>query len=791
MAKSAIGEIALDNSGAALGVARLSVEKSYQGIGNLLKQVIEDGDKAAWSQIKDKVDYTYENMTKAMETLEREEPFLEGIKVQIAQGKKLLFKPNIVTVECIEPYSHLHLKGTTANTEWSFVAALMRWFHDQGVAYHQMCLGEAASNSIIKAAQYTIQKGGGRTVTTEAAYEGRSDDFYGGWGFYFARKYLAEALPDGADENPMLGLEESMAGEFIAPGESGKRLMFYDLNRLHDDPSKGREVPLPDGENFKSIILHKVIVGGDPDDRADMKRYPGCVLLNLPKLKVHSQALYTNAIKNLGIGLYPLQANQGGSSCWAYGTPDTDIPTIKSRIPHQVWVPELDPDTHTPIKDENGDYKVVKTGGLTGTMLDIIRATANQNVTMMHIVDGIESVNKDHQGTGLGEALPEGLIVAGNDVVAVDLLCARYIFSNVGLEEASQNGPEDGFGGRFPQKVPLPMLQDGAIKTSKAYDCPIARDYSMHRAVEYGMGQSAYYVAGWDDISGNPLVSAGGRLGYLAGDEFSDIHTKYLYWDIYKLPWDLQKTFLGYLDAVDELEDTSLKADFIKEFDETGDGVVSYEENGKKGVFGPALFLGGQYISSRGDKAQEKVFHNFFALIANPLRAANPAWSAQGHHFNKEFFCGTVTVAALGMSALGKQFPDAKYKDMTWGMGQWPSFSQARDAYLYNILYGWRFPKQVGMFSLYGCVFGYADRTMNGSRFVGDKFAVPNAKAPQQYLEALQKGETKPLDFMLYVPEGYGVGGKLPHVKETSDPAKAFTAEIDGGRIVWDGAVVC
>ncbi|MBI9075238.1 MAG: DUF362 domain-containing protein [Desulfatibacillum sp.] len=790
MVNSDIGEIPVDRFGAALGVSRVSAERSYQGISALLKNVIENADQDAWAEIKNKIDYTFENLNKALSSLEKEEEFLGAIKARVEDGRKLLFKPNLVTVENIEPYTHTMLPGACANTEWAFVAAAMRWFHDKGkIRYDQMCLGEAASSSFYKAAQYTLLKKSGRPVTTEAAYEGRSDDFYGGWGFYFVRQYLSEALPSGSDEDPMNGLEDSMAGTFIPPGEAGGRLMVYDLNRISDAPSKGRKVSLPDGENFKSIILHKVIVGGDPSDAEDCRRYPGCFLINMPKLKVHSQAMFTNAIKNLGIGLYPLQANNSGCKKWAYGFPDTDIPTIKSRIPHQVWVPEIDPHTMVPQKDSRGNYKVTKTGGLTGTMLDIIRAVASENVSMMHIVDAIETVNRDHQGVGLGTVHPEGLIVAGADVAAVDLMCARYMFSNVGLKQAREAGLDDGFGGSFPQAVPVPQWNGAVIETVKGYDCVIARDASISRAQAYGMGTATYHVAGWDAVSGNPLGSSNGRLGFLSDNFFTDIHTKTLYWDIYKMPWDLQKTFFGYLDAVDQLEGKTLKQDFLKAFDETGDGSVTYEENGKKGIFGPALFLGGQYISARGEKDEKEVFKHFFSLIANPLRGANPKWSAEGHHFNREFFLGSVAVVAMAMSSMGADIKDTHFPELTWGKGRWPSFSQTQHTYLHQVIYGWRFPKQIGLFSLWGSAFGYADRVLNDSRFVGGVFGAPNAKAPKMYLEALKNNETGPLDFTLYVPVGYGAGGKLPHVKETSDPARVFTAEFDQGKIRWPESV--
>jgi len=58
---------------------------------------------------------------------------------------------------------------------------------------------------------------------------------------------------------------------------------------------------VPEGANFKEITLHKVIIGGDPADAEDLHNYPGCVLINVPKHKIHAQDLLTNAIKNLGI----------------------------------------------------------------------------------------------------------------------------------------------------------------------------------------------------------------------------------------------------------------------------------------------------------------------------------------------------------------------------------------------------------------------------------------------------------------------------------------------------------
>ena len=51
------------------------------------------------------------------------------------------------------------------------------------------------------------------------------------------------------------------------------------------------------------------------------------------------------------------------------------------------------------------------------------------------------------------------------------------------------------------------------------------------------------------------------------------------------------------------------------------------------------------------------------------------------------------------------------------------------------------------------------------------------------YLNDVAKGE-KPLDFILYVPDGYGSleGLRVPNVIETDDPEKIFTVHF---RIIW------
>jgi len=584
---SPIGDCTTDVSGPPVGVVRMDPDRSYRGVGELLQIYLNEGSNATWRQIKERIDYTYDSLDLSLTPLDRETGFGTEVKARVDRDQKLLFKPNLVNPMCIDPQNHGPSMGSTTCTEWPFVAALMRWFHDKlGIAYHQMSLGEAASCMTAAAHSYGYYQAGGEPVTTEAVIEGKVGDFYGGWGFYFVRRYLAECLPTGSGEDPMKGHEESVAGIYLPPGQAGDRLMVYDLNRIHDDLTKGREVPVADGANYDAITLHKIVVGGDPDDARDREAYPGCVLINVPKFKVHGIALFTNAIKNLGIGLYPMQWATVGSHHWEYANPDHEIPGIKGRIPHAVWAPELDASTGFPKRDEDGNYLVKKTGGLPGTMVDIVKAVADQEIFMMHVVDGIEMINIDHQGIVVSPDLkvPDGVAFAGLDPVAVDLLCARYMFSNVGIAKAEEVAIGDGYGGRFPQEVPVPTVEGSNIVTGVGYDCPIARYDTFSYAEQRGLGTCGYHVVGADALSGAPLVSVRGHLGTLTDGEFKDVITETLFYDIYKLPWDLQLTCLSYMEAVDELYSTSVKKQFLEAFDESGDGTVSYEEFGRKGM---------------------------------------------------------------------------------------------------------------------------------------------------------------------------------------------------------------
>ncbi|MBW2623954.1 MAG: DUF362 domain-containing protein [Deltaproteobacteria bacterium] len=763
-------------------------EKAYAGIGLLLQKLINDQDENAWGEIAARIDYIYENINKSMTMLETETGFGGKIEERLKKGQKLLFKPNLVTMMGIDPVLHGPGPMTTALTDWSFVAALMRWFHDSlSISYHQMSLGEAATAMPSASKMLTQANPFGESVTSEAAIEGKCGDFYGGWGFYFVRKYLAEGLAESAKDDPMAGYYESISGTYIPPGRVTDKLMVYDLNRIFDDPSKGLLCNVPDGVNFKSIMLHKAVVGGDKSNAGDMADYPGAILINVPKFKVHCITLFTNVIKNLGIGLYPMQyASQGGTD-WDYSVPHSVVPGMKGPIPHLVWVPKELDKSGMPSRDNEGNYIVEKTGGITATMIDIIRAVEEQDIMMVHVVDGIEAVNQDHMGSANALLTPEGVVFASLDPVAVDNLSARYMFSNVGLKDALESGIRDRAGGYFPQAVPVPKVQDGIISTSEGYDCPLARDYLFESAEARGLGSRDYYALGIDGLTGASIVSIDGRLGLADGSVFKDIVTKTLFFDIFKFPWDLQATAYSYLKATDSLTGSNHFEKFIKAFDEDADGVISYEEMGKKGVWSSMLYKGGLSASRMGDDPMLTLKRSFSQ--ADMLKNADEAYNEKGHHLMREFLIGNYVLAAFRLSQLEAQVPDPLKPGLTFGQGNWPTYETAKAFFTGMNVFGPGYPFKVTAPGLYSTALIYADITQNEGKYAAALGLGPvpvNPEVPHQYVEDVINGTAEKLSFTLYVPAGFETlaGLSLPNIEITEKETRFFTAVFPDGTVL-------
>jgi hypothetical protein len=446
----------------------------------------------------------------------------------------------------------------------------------------------------------------------------------------------------------------------------------------------------------------------------------------------------------------------------------------------------MDGDSCLPKMDRLGNPIVKKTGGLSATMVDIIKAVQNQDIFMIHVVDGIEATNCDHQGTELSVKTSEGMIFAGLDPVATDWLCARYMFCNVPMKEALGIEIDDGTGGRFPQAVPVPVREGTDIVTSQGYDCPLARYNLFAMAEARGLGARAYHALGWDMVGQNPIVSLEGHLGRVDGGAFTDIVTKTLFYDVYKLLWDLQKTVFGYLSAVDALTGSFYKKALLDTFDEDGDGIVWYHETGKKGIASLMLHQGGYMVSCIGTDP--------LASLSAPVKMGTRMFKLGGAQRNphgydilQEYSFSTVCLTAYRMSQLETENPDFFVPGMTWGRGKWPSVQTAQYIGTGMSLYGLSFPLQITYPSLYGSALFYADMTQNEARYLGAFGGQMMAEPLLNYLAEMQKDGSKPLDFIFHVPPGYDkIGGvPLPNVVATDDPAKIMTVWFKGGEEIW------
>jgi len=295
-------------------------------------------------------------------------------------------------------------------------------------------------------------------------------------------------------------------------------------------------------------------------------------------------------------------------------------------------------------------------------------------------------------------------------------------------------------------------------------------------------------VMGKDFLTDQPLVSLQGHLATAKEGKFTDLVTKTLFFDIYKFPWDLQRTAFHYFSAVDMLSGSSLKNEFLEAFDEDGDGIVTYEDFGKKGYLDFFLNSGGDSVSEFG-RTPLGYLRGAFIQRTKFLKTAQPLWNLQGHHIYKEVLYGAACFTAYKMSAMGIESPDPYVPNLVWGNGKWPSFKLAWDVYLGVNLYGPQFPFKMSFPSLYGFAFRYADLTQKNGEYAGRSRIQPDPEALTKYASGIKSGATTPLNFIFYLPSGYeNVGGiKVPNVEATADPAQVFTATFADGKEIWKG----
>jgi hypothetical protein len=782
-----IGKKSLDNTGPTIGAARMDPSETFVFMAKLLQDYINNGSESAWQEIRHHTDEIYRTVGTALAALETESPFLDDVKKQVSAGKRLFFKPNLVTLPHIDYRTHgPGVPG--ANSHWEFAAAVMRWFHDQGgITYHQMCLGEAGMTTTLDALM--MSKRLGKTVTQEAIIEGKYGDGYGGWGFYFTRKYLADCHDPKHTDSPLNGYQESLDGTCLPPGRANDKLMVYNLNR--PDEANSRDVLVADGINFKSVTLHKAVVGGDPNDKRDRLDWPGCVLINLPILKIHVMELLTCAVKNLGMGLFAMEA---GCSCehgkykWKYTVPNVKVPLFKLKVPHQRWVIQTDEDTCKPLRDENGDFIWRRTGGMEANMADVLQAVRGQQVTMLHIAEAVECTNIYHSGM-TGVIVPEGYVFASLDPVALDNLGARYLFNMVPLSESTAIQQKYGLKSDVIQRIPSARREGDNIVTMEAYDSCYSRYHALQHCEDRGIGQLKYHVVGKDLWQGGDLASLQQHLGRVENRVFNELITSTVYHASAKPLIDFQAGMMTYLQINDELTGADFKRQLLEYQDENKDGVIDYLESGKNTGSMAAFYYRPLLTSPQADP--HDALKLGFLLTMAPAKLIHKDWNTEGYETGEQNLIGQAVSRAFGMSQTKEERPDPMYPGRVWGNGKWPSLQYVLRLVRFSRVYGFLFPDRIDIGSPYGQAFAYTDLKWNGSKYYDPQNMNPGKDVVGRYYQAVAGGEP-PLPFTVYVPPGYGSydSWSVPNIEETDDPALIFTAAFPGNE-TWSDLRLC
>lgn len=609
--------------GSLIGAVKLDPAEAYGDVPILLESYIKQNDATAWGLLMQRIDYVHDHIGHSVLPVLKNKNLKDQIKAEIKAGRKLFFKPNIVNAEVLSlkgDGSPGLTSGVVAATNWPFMAALMRFFHDQlGIRYYQMAVGEAGVTTPVFS---TLLK-----CAPEALLEGRLDGAtrWSGYPFYFVRKYLAEAT-DALDplDDPTSGYGDSVNGTYITPGEATRlgKLIMYELNDA-EKFDRGRLVLVPDGgDNYpEGIIIHKALVG----DPSDPSNYPGNVLVNCPILKVHSNGVITNAIKNLGIGGWPMRAGRDSdpdTPDWLYAYPHEEPPGVKGGVPggpnkagvyHARWYVRKANDEGMPLEIAEAPNR-----GLDGTMVDINLAIKSQVRHILHVVDAIRPINFEHGGNGTGVALDEGLVFTSEDPVAVDLLCARYLFTNAPT---------------FERSLPIPHYTQGAIVTNgTVMDARVSRSKLFSYSAYRKLGQLDYHVKGVDKTTDDSprLETRNGQLGRIRDGKFEDVMTREFYYDIPKILWDLQPTVLAHAQATDSLTQARLGYDpgYYAEFmalDENGDGVIDDTESGRDGLWDGLCAIGGyssHFHTHTGPRSR-----GMFQTVSRLLKYSDKAWN--------------------------------------------------------------------------------------------------------------------------------------------------------------------
>jgi hypothetical protein len=176
----------------------------------------------------------------------------------------------------------------------------------------------------------------------------------------------------------------------------------------------------------------------------------------------------------------------------------------------------------------------------------------------------------------------------------------------------------------------------------------------------------------------------------------------------------------------------------------------------------------------------------YYMVTSLPLKYSNGKWNPEQHDFLKEYVMSCVPELALQMSKVGEESVDPLFKGMTWGKGKWPSWQFAAHLSTVNTIYQSQTPEKIANSSLYGLALQYADKKYNNGNYTGGTGIYSRPDTAGHYLLAVSNGAS-PLDFILYVPEGFGKlsNNDISNIIETVDSHLIFTAHFNNNQEIW------
>jgi len=845
-----------DSNGSLISVMKLDLDKTYIGVPDLLQIYIQNeylllnnkiageqervAKKAmedAWQEIEEKIDYTYEHMQQLFKNIWDENPAAKRrIINDVKCRKKLVIKPNWVTpLEDIDPSTWGPGAGWGGSTAWCFIAALLRYFHDKlEIPYSMMALAEGGDKHEFDVAFLNKL---GLPITDLAIYEGRAVDaqgkpyWYGGIGMYFARKYLAGRHPDDHDDDPMLGYIESLTGSYVPPGKANG-LFLYNLNRVNEGNvanGRARLVDVPDHgyRDYEKLWIHKVLVGdGTPE-------YPGAIIINAAKLKIHPLGNVTLCLKNM-FGVTPQWAgadNDISTPDYLYSIPapypgqaareHAGLPPCnKGGIPHDPHYGPLDANL-VPVlrkgRKRGRKYELYFEGpegtrngpnnchGIEGIIWDTYIALKNLGIYTLNVIDGIIGANSWHEASGpvglVVEPTLEGLMIASEDPVAIGKFCYRYLFKKVPLDQARALKQGSGFKTTFLDIALIPKLVNGNLETYTDFDeTTQIPEFDLRHAVaaEIGLGNLTYHVKGQDVMGGGKLVSVEGHFGKIKAKTFQDIITPYRYITIMPA-YSMQKSTLAYMKAGDELTKTAVGYHVplvetyptceacINAWDYDRDGVIDTlsmaPNNASRGWLG-ALVHSTRVVWLKEQDYMDGILKGIFRVIVHMTRSLNPSWNADGHYWLDSFSVNNATLVGIQMASTPA--PPGGLEDPFFG-NKWGSWTD-HDGTAHMC---WPSPHYALWVSNMSSLFGpdIADGTISEESAYGMawQYAVKKTEASYksiaEYFGALKEGATL-LPFVFHLPPEYVLldahGAPLiPHTAVGSSPGQMFKAIFD------------